>query len=69
MIHMLQTYRTVASFYAKIKYFSLNSTFDIDRTRPDKRTSLYFLGILSLNKHGRDNFQLTYLGMNFLDSF
>jgi hypothetical protein len=41
MIHMLQTYRTMASFNAKIDYFSLESTFNIDRKRPDKRTSVY----------------------------
>ena len=31
----------MASFYAKIKYFSLNSTFNIDTVRPVRRTSLY----------------------------
>jgi hypothetical protein len=34
MIHMLHTYRTKASFHAKIKYFSLDSTFNIDMVRP-----------------------------------
>jgi hypothetical protein len=45
MIHMLRivnTYLTMASFYAKIKYFSLSSTFNIDKMRPVKRTSLYY---------------------------
>jgi hypothetical protein len=30
----------MASFYAKIKYFSLDSTFNIDMVRPVRRTSL-----------------------------
>jgi hypothetical protein len=41
-LDMLNTYRTMPSFYAKIKYFSLDSTFNIDKMRPVKRTSLYF---------------------------
>jgi hypothetical protein len=41
MIRMLHTYRTMASFYAKIKYFSPDSTFNIDMVRPVRRTSLY----------------------------
>ena len=41
MRHMLHTYHTMASFSAKMKYFSLDNTFNIDRVRPVKRTSLY----------------------------
>jgi hypothetical protein len=45
---MLHTYRTMASFHAKIKYFSLDSTFNIYRVRPVRRTSLYIF-MLSFN--------------------
>jgi hypothetical protein len=41
MIHMLHKNRTMVYFYDKEKYFSRYSTFYFDRTRPDKRTSLY----------------------------
>jgi hypothetical protein len=40
---MIHTYRTIASFYDKMKYLSLESTFNIDMVRPVRRTSLYMV--------------------------
>ena len=54
---MSNTYLTMASFYAKIKYFSLDSTFNIDRMRPVKRTSLY--NFTEINIYGLFYFLMT----------
>ena len=38
---MLHKNRTMMYFYFEEKYFSRYSSFNFDRTRPDKRNSLY----------------------------